>query len=297
MDRRALQAALDAHGPLARVVVAATKGSAPREAGADMLVWKGGQDGTIGGGTLEWEAARAARRVLAEGAPPRLARHALGPDMGQCCGGAVWLVTEALRAAPPPGPRRLPLGPAPAPGPSSPAPALGLGVRLEGGCLLETVTEGPAERLVIWGAGHVGRALAATLAPLRRWEVLVADAPARLDPAPAGLPLPAADLPALARTLPPDAHHLVVTHSHDLDLALCDALLRRGFLSCGLIGSATKRARFDRRLSALGHAAPFERILCPIGDRRLGKHPQAIAIGVAATMLDPAGAGGLARAG
>ncbi|MGR3541137.1 MAG: xanthine dehydrogenase accessory protein XdhC [Hasllibacter sp.] len=288
MDRRALRAALRAHGPVARVVVAVTRGSAPREPGAEMLVWDGGQQGTIGGGTLEFEAARAARRALADGAPPRLSRHALGPDMGQCCGGAVWLATEVLTEAPPPGARRLPLASA-VPCPDAPM--------LRGGHLVETVADGPAGTLVIWGAGHVGRALAATLAPLDRWRVHVADAPGRLDPAPDGTPLPAADLPRLAGTLPGDAHHLIVTHSHDLDLALCDALLRRGFASCGLIGSATKRARFATRLRALGHPDPFARIACPIGDPSLGKHPQVIAIGVAAAMLDPARAAGLASRG
>ena len=288
MDRSTLRLALRAHGPVARVLVAAARGSAPREAGADMLVWPTGQQGTIGGGTLEFEAATTARRALATGAPPRLTRHALGPDLGQCCGGAVWLVTEVLAEAPPLGERRLALASA-VPCPDAPM--------LRDGHLIETVTDGPAETLVIWGAGHVGRALAATLAPLDRWHVHVADTPERLDPAPTGTPLPAADLPRLAASLPPDAHHLIVTHSHDLDLALCDALLRRGFASAGLIGSATKRARFAARLRALGHPDPFSRIACPIGEPALGKHPQAIAIGVAAAMLDPARAAGLANAG
>ena len=87
---------------------------------------------------------------------------------------------------------------------------------------------------------------------------------------------------------PSDAHHLILTYSHDLDLALCDAVLRHEFASCGLIGSATKWARFQRRLQALGHTpAQIARIACPIGDTALGKHPQALAIGVAHAMLTP----------
>jgi xanthine dehydrogenase accessory factor len=88
---------------------------------------------------------------------------------------------------------------------------------------------------------------------------------------------------------PRDSEHLILTFSHVLDLALCDVMLRHGFGDCGLIGSATKWARFRARLAALGHApAEIARIACPIGDPDLGKHPQAIAIGVAAAMMKPA---------
>ncbi|MEM9268142.1 MAG: XdhC family protein, partial [Pseudomonadota bacterium] len=71
-----------------RVVVAATRGSAPREAGAAMLVWPDGQDGTIGGGTLEWDATARARALLAE-RRSELMELPLGPALGQCCGGHV----------------------------------------------------------------------------------------------------------------------------------------------------------------------------------------------------------------
>jgi xanthine/CO dehydrogenase XdhC/CoxF family maturation factor len=93
--------------------------------------------------------------------------------------------------------------------------------------------------------------------------------------------LPAADMPRLATRAERQADHLIFTYSHDIDLALCDALLRRRVRSIGLIGSATKWARFRARLSDLGHAMDeIDRISCPIGDKSLGKAPEAIAAGV-----------------
>jgi xanthine dehydrogenase accessory factor len=98
--------------------------------------------------------------------------------------------------------------------------------------------------------------------------------------------LPAADIARAVALAPTDAYHVILTFSHALDLALCDGLLRQGFAACGLIGSATKWARFRARLASLGHGpADISRIMCPIGEPALGKHPQAIAIGVAARMM------------
>nr|WP_255702934.1 xanthine dehydrogenase accessory protein XdhC [Roseivivax sp. GX 12232] len=279
-------------GRIARVVVAETAGSAPREAGAAMLVWPEGQAGTIGGGTLEYEAARAARAGRSG-----LSRHALGPDMGQCCGGRVTLLTEHFDAenlAEVPEEGLFARGAEPMPlavrralseiraGRAAPTP------RLVEGWMLEPVTE--ARRpLWIWGAGHVGRALVSVLAPLPEFAIFWADTgPERFpDDIPPGVtPLPAADLPRLAANAPREAAHLILTYSHEIDLALCHALLQRGFDSAGLIGSATKKARFRKRLSGLGHGdGEIARIRCPIGQKSLGKHPQAIALGVAAELL------------
>jgi xanthine dehydrogenase accessory factor len=98
--------------------------------------------------------------------------------------------------------------------------------------------------------------------------------------------LPAADPARLVALAPHQAHHLILTYSHALDLALCHGLLGHDFASAGVIGSATKWARFRARLTALGHRpAQIARIRCPIGTPGFGKHPQAIAIGVAASLL------------
>jgi xanthine dehydrogenase accessory factor len=295
-DLAALAAAVAAQGRVARVVVAEVSGSAPREAGAAMLVWEGGMSGTIGGGALEWVAIGAARALLPTGGA-RLDRVALGPARGQCCGGSVTLLTEvhdagslpaaaAVFARPVDG-RPMPLAVkrllAAARGQGvTPAPALVQGWMVEPAAR-------PTHILWIWGAGHVGHALVRVLAPLPGLAITWIDVAAdRFPPeVPPGVTvLPAADPARLVVRAPPEAEHLVLTYSHALDLDLCHRLLGHGFANLGLIGSATKWARFRSRLAALGHPpAEIARVDCPIGDPRLGKHPQAIAIGVAAAVL------------
>lgn len=297
-DLQELASAIDRHGRVARVVIAATHGSSPREVGAAMLVWLDGQSGTVGGGELEYRLAEAARRQTA---PARLTRHALGPEMGQCCGGAVEVLTEfydraaltvlegqSVIARPVSGEdndmplavRRL-LGLARSGG-RPPVP------QLVEGWMIEPVAL-PATLLWVWGAGHVGRAIVSTAAPLPEIGITWVDTAEERFPEtiPEGVrAVPAQDPARLAAHAPVDAHHLVLTYSHALDLALCHALLTRGFASAGLIGSGTKWARFRKRLTALGHSPDrIARIRCPIGDPGLGKHPQAIAIGVAAELI------------
>lgn len=302
-DPGALQAAVAARGRVARVVIAHVAGSSPREVGAAMLVWAGGQSGTIGGGALEWQAAAAARGLLGAGGAA-VSKHALGPDLGQCCGGAVVLVTEvfdagalaALALQDGCALRRV-AGDAPVPLALTRALARARdrgavpGLMLEGGWLLEPLAV-PSRNLWVWGAGHVGRALVAVLAPLPGLQITWVDTDAARFPevVPDGVaPRVAPDPGGLVGDGPRDAEHLILTYSHAIDLDLCHRLLGHGFSACGLIGSATKWARFRSRLAALGHApSDIARIRCPIGAPSLGKHPQAIAIGVAAEILSEA---------
>ena len=290
-DLGSLRQALAAHGRVARVVVAAVEGSAPREVGAAMLVWQGGQSGTIGGGALEWQAVQRAREGLAAGGT-RVDRQALGPSLGQCCGGAVTLVSEVWDAVPE-GPvvaRSLDGSAMPLAVKRILAAARGQGVlpgpQIVQGWLVEPVA-GVERQVWIWGAGHVGRALVGVLAPLPDLALTWVDvAPERFPEGAAVRVLPVPDPAEAVRLAPVGAEHLIVTFSHALDLELCHRLLGHGFASCGLIGSATKWARFRARLRALGHGMDeIERIVCPIGDPALGKHPQAIAVGVAAQLL------------
>ncbi|WP_299927634.1 xanthine dehydrogenase accessory protein XdhC [uncultured Pelagimonas sp.] len=290
-DLDALSAAVDQHGTVARVVIADVAGSSPRDVGAAMLVWNGGQSGTIGGGALEYQAAQVA---LSKNG---ISRHALGPELGQCCGGAVTLLTEHYTAetladlhgktiiARGPGTRPLAvqrlLDRARAQG-QPPAP------QLHQGWMIEPVLR-PSRHVWIWGAGHVGRALVNTLAPMPDLALTWVDT--GRDRFPDAIPpnvtiLPASDPARLMAHAPQTAAHLILTYSHELDFQLCHAALTRGFNFAGVIGSKTKWARFRKRLAALGHTpAQIARITCPIGQKQLGKHPQAIAIGVASQLL------------
>ncbi|MGR3464098.1 xanthine dehydrogenase accessory protein XdhC [Limimaricola sp.] len=294
LDLAALSAAVTAHGAVVRVLVAATAGSAPRDQGTAMLVWEDGQSGTIGGGALEHQAVMAARDMLAAGRATAQRRLPLGPALRQCCGGAVTLVWERFDEAtlPDAAPRARPMGPA-GDLPATVARRLremrpGAAPALLDGWLVEAAPP-EARPLWVWGAGHVGRAIVSVMAPLPGRAITWIDlAP---DCFPDAIPdnvtaIPAAAPEALMRRAPANADHLILTRDHDLDLALCHAALHHGFASCGLIGSATKWARFRSRLSALGHSnALISRIACPIGDTSLGRDPQAIAVGVASALL------------
>ncbi len=231
-----------------RITITKTAGSVPREAGTQMLVWADRTEGTIGGGALEWEAMAAARRMLQDGRAAQSARISLGPNLGQCCGGSVTLSWESA----------------------------------------DNMTLQPARPLWIYGAGHVGRALVHVMAPLPDFAITWVDTHADRFPDTDITTLVARDPALVVKHAPADADHLILTYSHEIDLALCHAVLSHPFHSAGLIGSATKWARFKIRLAALGHApAQISRIACPIGDPALGKHPAAIALGVATAMIGP----------
>ena len=302
-DLKTLREAIEKHGAVARLVVAAYEGSSPREVGASMLVWASGKSGTIGGGALEYQSILRARERLSKGlTDPLLSHEPLGPKLGQCCGGRVSLLTEIydkervislsqekIIARPVTGapPKELPLflqrliskyrksGVLPAP-------------HLSQGWMIEPV-ENPRQEMWIWGAGHVGRAMVDVLLPLPDFAITWVDVARDRFPEtiPENLTPIWSEMPnILADHAPKSAHHLILTYSHALDLELCHRLLNHGFGWLGLIGSETKWLRFCSRLQQLGHKrAAINRITCPIGDPRLGKHPQQIAIGVAVQLL------------
>lgn len=297
---------LGADGPLVLVTVAQAQGSTPREAGAAMVVSATQTADTIGGGHLEWEATAIARALLRDGTPLRTVRFSLGASLGQCCGGAVWLLFERIepdsalmwrhRAAAVA--RGDHLARSVASGDAQSAWQVLPGGHAHTGFVCEAdgrwqfaqqIGEPPFP-ICIFGAGHVGEALVRVLAPLG----------AQIDWVDTRDDVFPAELPAKVRTLstdapeqavadaPPGTCFIVLTHSHALDFDLCLAIYRRkDFAYFGLIGSATKRARFEHRFFERGIGTErFEELTCPIGIAGIqSKLPQSIAIGVAAQLL------------
>lgn len=308
------------------VTVAATQGSAPREPGARMLVGRARQWGTVGGGNLEYTAAGDARALLASGAEwPEVREYSLGPKLDQCCGGHVtcvfeplgeadrgWLAAVSRAARERTGERRyVPLlkeekphlVPAASPqdmlAPGEPLALLsGTGERLilprveprDLAAMIEPVRS-PEPCLFMYGAGHVGRAVAKLVSGLPL-DVVWIDS--RDDAFPATIPdnvtARRAETPAaVIAEAPPDSLYLVFTHSHPLDFEITARILARADARyVGLIGSETKRARFVKRFrDDLGLSdEQIARLVCPIGlDGPPGKEPEVIAIGVAAEVM------------
>ena len=227
--------------------VVQTRGSAPREAGTRMWVGATETHGTIGGGNLEYTALKIAREMLLSGEMRRSRKFALGDALGQCCGGAVTL--EFTRK--------------------------------------EAIEADPSSlNVALFGAGHVGREVAAILGRLPcnlMW----------IDPRPDVFPAAVApntrvvieEEPAwMVDEAPAGACYLVMTHSHALDLEIVERVLKRNdFSFLGLIGSETKAAKFRARLKARGIDA--SRLVCPIGLFKAGKHPAEVAVSVAAQLI------------
>jgi len=262
MNRTVLDSArawLAAGRPATVVEVVDCKGSVPRETGTRMLVARDAVLGTIGGGHLELQSVEQARALLAgDVAHAPLEREvALGPSLGQCCGGVLRLrwqpLSHAVLAAWPEPPPRF--------------------------------------HLQLYGAGHVGRAIVHLLAGIdcrvqwideRDSEFPAAATPAHIER------VCVEPVEAEVAQAPRAACYLVLTHSHDLDLRITEAILRRGdFAYLGLIGSATKRARFVHRFEQRGIAPDvLARLTCPIGVPGIdGKEPEVIAVAVVAQLL------------
>jgi xanthine dehydrogenase accessory factor len=242
------------------VEVVKTAGSVPREAGTRMLVSAAEAVGTIGGGHLELLAIQNARALLA-GVPhfdPVERHYPLGPALGQCCGGAV-----TLRFA-----------------------------RLDARSAQAWPAVEPRFFLQLYGAGHVGRAIVRLLSAIP-CQVQWIDERESEFPADALLPVHiervcVEPVEAEVDVAPDGAFYLVLTHRHDLDMRIAEAILRRGdFGYLGLIGSRTKRARFLHRYEQRGIAAEsLARMTCPIGVPGItGKEPDVIAVAVVAQLL------------
>ena len=296
--------ALSVHQPVVMITVIAAEGSTPRDAGARMLVTFDAIEGSIGGGKLEFAETAHARRLLSVtntlGPWHREARLiVLGPDAGQCCGGVVEVLHEVFGTA----------------------EVLVLNAQLreaKGSVITRPLTSGtppqfvipakagtqatrgervwseplspPRPKLHLYGAGHTAREIIRIAAGLPL-DIAWIDIAAERFPTDqsASAHTIVTEHPAhFASTAPRGALHLAMSHSHDLDYAICEALLTRNdFAFLGLIGSATKRARFVQRFRRAGVAdAALARLICPIGLESIkGKAPAVIALSAVAQLV------------
>ncbi len=261
-----LKAFLDAHPAAAKVEVTAAKGSTPREKGAWMLVAAERIFGTIGGGQLEFMAIDEAQSLLrgastSKAEPAKALDIPLGPEIGQCCGGRVGLsierVDQALRDA------------------------LLARVRSEDDAL---------PRVLVFGGGHVGRALAEALVLLPVLATVVETRAEAIAEFPQDVETRLTAVPEeLVRSAPPGTAFVVLTHDHALDFLIVSEALKRGDAAyVGMIGSATKKATFRSWFlkTAGGSAAAFSRLVTPIGgDGVRDKRPAVIAALAAAEVM------------
>jgi len=307
--------------PAVLVTVAGIRGSAPREIGAKMIVTAGETIGTIGGGQLEYQSTRVAVGML-EDEQLALRSFPLGSSMGQCCGGVVEILFEPVAGGMPAWLRDLGAlygqreAAVIATRISRSAPAKFVvtadqvfGVDQADASLVaaaRAVLDEPSGvqrnvqelyepivmsdfNIAVFGAGHVGAAVVNALSGLDcniRWidsrRNIFRDVPGNVRTV-------EAQEPALeVAAMPADSYYLVMTHSHAIDFDICDHILRRGDSRyCGLIGSVSKRRRFEKRYRQQGMPQEMiDTLVCPIGvDGISGKKPAEIAVSTAAEIL------------
>lgn len=305
------------------VTVAAVRGSAPREPGAKMLVTASETIGTIGGGQLEFQCTRIAVDMLNATEVPSTQSFPLGSSMGQCCGGVVDILFEPLDLSLPGwlahlralhGQREPAIlvtgigesagkfvvttdsefGPGlePLPAEISELARAQFTARRSaervGNYFVEAIV-GSNFNIAVFGAGHVGSALVAALSKLDcniRW---IDSRRNIFRSLPQNVRAIESAEPALeVAAMPAGSFYLVMTHSHGIDFDICDRVLnRRDAAYCGLIGSRSKRRRFEKRFRQQGMTDPVMAALtCPIGiDGISGKKPAEIAVAAAAEVL------------
>jgi xanthine dehydrogenase accessory factor len=233
------------------VTILSVEGSAPRDAEAKMVVDDEKIYDTIGGGNLEYQATEKARKLLSAG-QHAIVRESftLGADLTQCCGGKVELLFECI-------------------------PATNFNI-------------------VLFGAGHVGCALISILSELpcrvRCIDPRESFVTAIRDQVPgSNIDLVKMQNPEIdVEKCPENAYYLVMTHSHELDLQLVEAILSRNdFRFCGLIGSKSKSAKFRSRLKRKQFGKEeINRLTSPVGLENVpGKRPMEVAVSIAGQLI------------
>ncbi|TNF20350.1 MAG: xanthine dehydrogenase accessory protein XdhC [Rhodobacteraceae bacterium] len=244
---------------VARIRLTRVQGSSPREAGTEMFVTDTGLFGTIGGGRLEHIAIEAARALLASGDIARTLDVPLGPEIGQCCGGRVELALHRMSVSD----RDTAIAQAEAQDAADPA-------------------------VYILGAGHVGRALANLFQHLPVRTVLIDQRANELALSEAKVEKRQSAIPEFdIATAPAGSAFIVLTHDHGLDFLLASEALERGDAAyVGLIGSATKRAKFRNWCLKQCDGLTIDTLICPIGaGGSRDKRPAVIAAFVVADVI------------
>ena len=259
--RSAALASFLASNPAAIVcMLTAVRGSSPREQGTFMLVGPADLFGTIGGGALEYMVIEHARRLIANGQVEEAMDVPLGPEIGQCCGGRVEV---SLRNA-----------------------DAGLRNQLTAQVVAE---QAALPHVFVFGAGHVGRALAQILSLLPVQLEVIDTRREELELVPEGIAARVVAMPeAVVRSAPEGSSYVILTHDHALDFLLAqEALARSDAPYIGMVGSQTKRARFSSWFRGEGgDARALERLVSPIGQQGLGdKRPAVIAALAAAEIM------------
>ncbi|AXV15960.1 xanthine dehydrogenase accessory protein XdhC [Neorhizobium sp. SOG26] len=257
---QSLTAFIAAHPASVLVEIVQAKGSTPREAGTFMLVANAAIWGTIGGGQFEFMAIDNARAMLS-GAGEPVMDIPLGPEIGQCCGGRTRI---------------------------SFTPVTGPVAEQLTRRLADEAEERPA--VFLFGAGHVGQALAEALAPLPFAVTVVETRAEALDDLPDGTAKQLTPMPeAVVSKIPTNGAVIILTHDHALDFMIArQALARPDLAYVGMIGSQTKRATFANWLKrdGDGEAEMLSRLVLPIGGKVVrDKRPAVIAALVAAELL------------
>jgi len=305
------------------VTVGGVRGSSPREVGAKMIVTSDATTGTIGGGQLEYQCTRIASELLDAEERVTMRKFSLGASMGQCCGGVVDILFEPISSGLPAwlqdirglhGQRELA------------AIVTGIGTETQkfivtldnqfgavdehvSAAIAETARKGLADgkgsyrvndwfvepivgsdfNIAVFGAGHVGSAVVASLSSLDcniRWidsrRNIFRNMPSNVRA------IESSDPALEVAAMPMNSCYLVMTHSHAIDFEICDRILRRGDATyCGLIGSVSKRRRFEKRYREQDMLQTvIDELVCPIGvDGIRGKKPAEIAVSAAAEVL------------
>ena len=243
---------------IVKVKITNIKGSAPTKVNDIMLISLESIYGTIGGGNLEHLVIKESHNLLTKDIKKKKLNVPLGPGIGQCCGGYVELVLtlhknsiEAIKG--------------------------------------ETAMKKKKNNLYVFGAGHIGQSLISYVKDLdfntfvidSREEFLNMNNYKNINYLLSKEPW------RIINRLEKNSYYVILTHSHDYDFKILNEILKKNFVFAGLIGSNTKKRRFNKRFIDNGHRKELiNKIECPIGIKiGASKDPTEIAFSIISRLI------------